>query len=346
MASKPLSDPSSDSGIEMSSDTSKSVVSPTRDMGKEVLFPPTYSERQLPQPPTSSDKEIFSPKADLGKEVAGRPQHQRAAGSDTHKVFVPNLLPPGSSQKEVAVPVSDTDKHFLSHSNSTWSTPSAISPTEASTRSSAFRIEKSNSMGLILPVDQKLLVRMIDPDTKLDGGAAMVTNEMNWTDVWAANPPPFELYTAHDFNSSALVARFTPRGWQGFTGMCCEFEVSCQGNRQKWEVIRKGFSRTYQLNGMLTMYGRQFIWKGSTKTVRSIIGDDQKNRGNLKLTTVDGKEILAVWQQWRDGHVLGDLIIFETARDKLAVETILTSCIGVVSAERANGLNWFGGMGK
>lgn len=329
----------------MSSDTSKSVASPMSETEKEARYPPTYTEKELPHPPTSSDKEVFRTNASPDKEVAVGTQYQQAAGSDTHKVFVPNL-PPGSSQKEVAVPNRDTDKHFLSHSNGTWSTSPATSPTGASTRSSAFRIEKSNAMGLILPQDQKLLVRMIDPDTKLDGGAAMVTNEMNWTDVWAANPPPFELYTAHDFNNSALVARFTPRGWQGFTGMWCEFEVSCQGNRQRWEVVRKGLNRTYQLNGMLSMYGRQFVWKGSTKTIRSIIGDDQKNRGNLKLTTVDGKEILAVWQQWRDSHVLGDLIIFETARDKLAVETILTSCIGVVSAERANGLNWFGGLGK
>lgn len=201
-------------------------------------------------------------------------------------------------------------------------------------------------MGLILPMDQKLLVRALDPVNKLDRGPAMITNEMNWTDVWAANPPPFELYTAHDFSNTQLVARFSPRGWQGFIGMWGEFEVSCQGERQKWEIVRKGLNRTYQLNGLLSMYGRHFTWKGSTKTIRSIIGDDQKNKGNLKLTTPDGRDVLAVWQQWRDSHVLGDLIIFETAKDKLAVETILTSCIGVVSAERANGLNWFGGLGK
>lgn len=341
--------PSSDSGIEISSETSKKTWSPAiDDTEKEVQ----YEQTPPPKPPRPQNQnqnpshiypEVYNHTADSSKEVFAS-HHQ---GSwNTHKIFVPNL-PPISLEKEVVAPSNNTDKQLvLAHSASTRSTSSALSPTTASRQINAFRVEKSNAFGMILPQDQKLLVRLLDPETKMDGGPALVTNEMSWTDVWSANPPPFELYTAHDFSHTNLVARWNPRGWQGFTGVWCEFEVSAQGDRQKWEVVRKGLNRTYQLNGLLSMYGRQFVWKGSTKTIRSMIGENQRNKGNLKLTTPDGKEVLAVWQQWRDSHVLGDVIIFEAARDKLAVETILTSCIGVVSAERANGLNWFGGLGK
>lgn len=341
--------PSSDSGIEISSDTSKTAWSPAAtDTEKEVIFEQTPPPKP-PRPPKQQDAYPENPEAynhiPDSKEIFAP---HRQGSWNTHKIFVPKL-PPVSLEKEVAAPTDDTDKQLVlanSTSSRSISSASAFSPSAASTPSSAFRIEKSNAFGMILPKDQKLLVRVLDPTTQMDGGPALVTNEMNWTDVWSANPPVFELYTAHDPANTALVARWLPRGWQGFTGVWCEFEVSAQGDRQKWEVVRKGLNRTYQLNGLLSMYGRQFVWKGSTKTIRSMIGEGQKNKGNLKLTTPDGKEVLAVWQQWRDSHVLGDVIIFETARDKLAVETILTSCIGVVSAERANGLNWFGGLGK
>ncbi len=76
-----------------------------------------------------------------------------------------------------------------------------------------------------------------------------------------------------------------------------------------------------------------------------LVGDEKRNRGNLKLCDKEG-EVLAVWQQWRDSGTLGDVMIFEGARGKVDVEVVVTSCICVISAERANGLNWFGGLGK
>ena len=274
-----------------------------------------------------TDKQVFDHNVDTSKEVRHPPSE------DTDKIFVPNF-PPISSEKETAAPTNDTDKQVSRSEASPLTTPI-----------STFRLEKSNPMGLILPQSQKLLLRCLDPTTKIDRGPAFVTSDMDWIDVAAVNPPPFELYTAHDFSRAELVARFTPRGWQGLTGLSSEFEVSCQGDRQKWDLLRKGFNRTYPLKGQLNQVGKEFVWKGSTKTVKSLIGDEKKNKGNLKLTTLDG-EVLAVWQQWRDSHVLGDIMIFESARDKIAAEVVLTSCVAVVSAERANGLNWFGGLGK
>ena len=308
----------SDSGVDISDDACKQPAS----VEKEVL-----------SPTNNTDKQVFDRTAESAKEVLQSPS------SDTDKIFVPNL-PPVSSDKEVQMPASDTDKQ-LSSTASNDSSPARPKVTP----SHQFRVEKSTPMGLIMPQNQTLLLRSMNPTTKVDQGAAFVTNDMDWLDIMTANPPPFELFTAHDFSRSELVARFVLRSWQGITGMKGEFEVSCQGDRQKWEVVRRGLTRTYQLKGLLGMTGKEFVWKGSTRAVKEMVGDEKKNKGNLKLCTADG-EVLAVWQQWRDSGTLGDVMIFEGAREKVAVEVVLTSCICVISAERANGLNWFGGLGK
>ena len=75
---------------------------------------------------------------------------------------------------------------------------------------------------------------------------------------------------------------------------------------------------------------------------------EKVHKGNLKLMSgKDGDgEVLAVWQQARDSNVLGDLIIFKEARGKIATEVIVVTCLTAVSAERASGMNWFGGLGK
>ncbi|ERF75981.1 hypothetical protein EPUS_01347 [Endocarpon pusillum Z07020] len=219
-------------------------------------------------PTNDTDKQTTDFTADMGKEVCHTPP------SDTDKVVVPHL-PPITSEKEIRQPTNNTDKqlfpmHDGSSTTSTRSTPSHT-----------FRVEKSNSMGLIMPRNQTLLLRSLNPTTKLDQGPAFITSEMDWVDVCAVNPPPFELYTAHVFGRPELVARLVPRGWQGLTSMKSEFELSCGGDRQKWEVVRKGLNRTYQLNGMLGHEGREFVWKGSTKTVKSLTGDEKKTKGNL-----------------------------------------------------------------
>ena len=301
------------------------------DAGKRVAV----SEKEVVSPIDDTNKQVLDRGADSSKEVL---EHGE---TDTNKVFVPQH-PPWSLEKEVVAPNNDTDKQLVGcASNETSPSRSTQVPI------SHFRIEKSNPMGLIIPQNQTLLIRSLDPLQKTDRGPAFVTSDMDWMDVATAMPPPFELFTAHDFNRAELVARFSVNSWQGVTGLKGRFEVSCQGDRQLWEVARKGLNRRYQLGRTLEREGEQetFTWKGSTKTVRNLIGDQKKNKGNLKLCTADG-EILAVWQQWRESSVLGDAIIFEAARKRLPLEVVVTSCIAVISAERANGLNWFGGIGK
>lgn len=316
---------SSDSGVDVTNDSSKPTI--TQVYAEKELVSPVDTEKEVVAMTSDLDKEVYDRTADSSKQV-------RDPSPDTEKHAVPS-----SSEKEMAMPTNNLDKE-TSHG------PSDGDISSPTTRPiAAFRAEKSNPLGLIMPQSQRLLLRALDPMDKMDQGPAFVTNDMEWLDVLAVNPPPFELYTAHDFSRSELVARFLPRGWQGLVGMSSEFEVSAQGERQKWEVVRKGITRTYHLRGLAGQKGAEFVWKGSTKTVKSMAGEEKRNKGNLKLVTPEGV-VLAVWQQWRDSHILGDVLIFEDARRRLAAEVVLTSCICVVSAERANGLNWIGGLGK
>ena len=311
------------------------------DTAKEIVSP-TDSEKEVAVPSQNTDKQIFSRTLDSSKEV-------RDNSSDTQKTFVP-ALPPVNSEKQVPHPTSNTDKETLtttSHdSSSTYTTAPAIL---------ALRIQKASSLGLIMPQNQTLTLRSLDPATKLEQGAAFVTSEMEWTDVCAGNPPFFELFTAHDANNPVMVARCEPRGWQGVSSMKSELTVSCppSGSRQRWEVLRKTLGRSYALSRLGDEIAggaaEKFVWKGSTKTVKAMVGageEEKLKKGNLKLTTADGNVVLAVWQQWRDSAVLGDLTLFEGAKETLAAEVVVASCICVVSAERALGTNWFGGIGK
>lgn len=276
---------------------------------------------------SDQDKQVYDRTGDTSKQVLDLSPDME------------NQAVPSSSDKEMAIPTNNLDKETL-HG------PSDEDLSIPTTRPIAvFRAEKSNPLGLIMPQNQRLLLKALDPVDKRDQGPAFVTNDMEWLDILAANPPPFELYTAHESSKSELVARFLPRGWQGLVSMSSEFEVSAQGERQKWEVVRKGISRTHHLRGLAGQKGAEFVWKGSTKTVKAMAGEEKRNKGNLKLVTPEGV-VLAVWQQWRDSHILGDVLIFKDARSRIAVEVILTSCICVVSAERATGLNWIGGLGK
>ncbi|RVX74464.1 hypothetical protein B0A52_01590 [Exophiala mesophila] len=316
---------SSDSGVDVSSGSSKPIFTQA-DIEKELVSP-TDTDKEVVVMKNDFDKQFYDRTADSSKQV-------RDLSLDTEKQAVPS-----SSEKELAIPRNNLDKEALHRDSGEDQSSPTTRPI------AAFRVEKSNPLGLVIPQSQKLLLRALDPVDKIDQGPAFVTNDMDWVDVLAVNPPPFELYTAHDFNQSQLVARFLPRGWQGLVGMSSEFEVSAQGERQKWEVVRKGLTRTYHLRGLAGHKGTEFAWKGSTKTVESMAGKEKRNKGSLKLVTAEGV-VLAVWQQWRDSHILGDVLIFEDARRRIAVEVILTSCICVVSAERANGLNWIGGLGK
>ena len=214
-----------------------------------------------------------------------------------------------------------------------------------------------------MPQDQKLALHTVHPLTGQDLGPAYVTGEMSWVDVMSVLPPMFDLFRASSGTGLELVGRSVPRGWQGVSGI--EVGVECviggaEERREKWRVERRGLGRRYKLMGEGEKEVRM-VWKGTSSSVKEIVrsgslsvsGEDKGkkekvHKGNLKL--VDGKEgdgeVFAVWQQVRDSEVLGNLIIFNEAKGKIATEVVIVTCLTAVSAERASGMNWFGGFGK
>jgi hypothetical protein len=325
--SKPFADSERDSAIDVSSGS-----------GKQALA----IEENFSSPASDTNKQTFDRGADSGKEV-----HQ-VPPSDTDKIFVPRL-PPVSSDKQVAVPMQDTDKELLHNVDSRSSTETG--PPKARTPViHHFRIEKATPLGLIMPQHQQFTYRALDPTTKTDRGPAFITSDMEWVDVLTVNPPHFEIYTTHDFGGANLVSRFRPTGWQGLVGMKGDFECSVQGDRQLWEIVRKGLSRSHQLRGPGRHQGVEYAWKGSRKTAKEMVGQASKGGiGSLKLVAGrKGEEtVLALWEQWRGAATLGDLLIFESAENMdVGVEVVITSLMAVVCAERASGMNWIGGLGK
>ncbi len=351
-----------DSGIDMPPPypTDKEVAVPHSDTAKQVFSPTADDSMKKGYTPIQDPEEhIFSPTAD--------------PSSDTNKEAIPSL-PPVSMEKEVTAPYSDTDKQLTS----TMKDP--LSRTASTTLSKtnachAFRVEKYNSYGLILPQDQKLALRQIDMHTGEDMGAAYVTGEMSWVDVMSVLPPMFELFrTSSEGDPGAvaggpgevgfggsmeLVARSIPQGWEGISGVRVEIECLVRNRegvrREKWEMERKGLGRKYKIQRSGELEAG-FMWKGTSTSVKELVGSatategkkEKVHKGNLKL--VAGKDghgaVLAVWQQARDSNLLGDLIIFNEARGKIATEVVVVTCLTAVSAERASGMNWFGGLGK
>ena len=345
---------STDSGIDMppSYSTDKEVAI---DTGKQAF---SYT--------TDTSKEVFSPTGtDDSSKQAYTPTS--AVDSDTSKQAVPSF-PAISMEKEVAVPTNDGDKELTS----TLIEPDALSRSTSTTLSKtnayqAFRVEKYNPYGLILPQDQKLALRQISTQTGEDMGAAYVTGEMSWVDVMSVLPPMFDLYHATGGGNAGLggeavgvganmelVARSIPKGWEGISGVKVDVECVVQGRKENWEIERRGLGRKYKVKrgGDGEVWG---MWKGTSGSVKELVGSGGKgdkkekvHKGNLKLVAGrDGDgEVLAVWQQARDSNVLGDLIIFNEAQGKMATEVIAVTCLTAVSAERASGMNWFGGLGK
>ena len=155
-----------------------------------------------------------------------------------------------------------------------------------------------------------------------------------------------------------LVARSIPKRWEGISGVKVDVECVVQEgqrvSRENWEIERRGLGRKYKVkrHGELEA---GFMWKGTSGSVKELLGTaggnekkEKVHKGNLKLVSGkdDDGQVLAVWQQARDSNVLGDLIIFNEAREKIATEVIAVTCLTTVSAERASGMNWFGGLGK
>ena len=85
--------------------------------------------------------------------------------------------------------------------------------------------------------------------------------------------------------------------------------------------------------------------EGECGDVEETVRDEKKNKADLNLCGKDG-EVVALWQRWRNSGTLGDVMMFEVARGKDDMEMVMMSCIRVISAETATGLNSFVGLGK
>ncbi|KAK2789365.1 hypothetical protein FQN52_006229 [Onygenales sp. PD_12] len=217
-----------------------------------------------------------------------------------------------------------------------------------------FQVEKSTALGLILPVDLQL--RILDPRNL---SVAFITTDMHWQDVMSVLPPMFSVYPvssgAGEGRSGSGVVNFCPRGWQGVTSLKAELElvennsVTGQGSKRRWLVNRDGWKRHHsmiEIAGPSSSHISEFVWKGSTDILNQLDDSTPRCKGNLKLESVDGKVLLAAWKQRRNGRIMGSIVIFEAAKDVIPMEVVVASCISVVMAERATGINFFGGKKK
>jgi hypothetical protein len=325
--------------------------------GDEKILSPNVerdSEKEVVMPTDDTDKQAVLREDDTEKMVV--PPYQSAEG-DTDKIFVPQA-PPMSMEKEVAAPMQGELQ-----SVTTTKAPDTFPLLDRSTTSgqprrlhAGFRFEKKNSLGLIIPENQKIACRMVDLNNGQIGPAAFVTSSMSWTDVAMVLPPFFELHVP---GGQVMAARFIPGGFQGLVSMKGEIEciqAGTGGLLEKWTMKRKGLivgGRQYDLlrTEAKEGVGAAFTWKGSTRVVKEVYSatgaKESVKHGSLKLVTADAAgEVLAVWNQWRDSEVLGDLMIFDAAVGRLSVEVVVTTAIAVVHAERATGMNWIGGLGK
>jgi hypothetical protein len=346
-------------------DEASTLVSVTRqDTFDTTSLSPADEKMLSPSMGADTDKEVARPIRDTDKQAVLREDDSEKilvpmAEGDTDKIFVPQA-PPMSMEKEVAAPMHgelqvvdpnqarSQDKFpLLHHSTSTGAERGLYA---------GFRLEKKHSLGLIMPHDQKIACLMVDLRSGQIGPAAFVTSSMSWTDVAMALPPFFELYAP---GAQFMASRFIPGGYQGFTSMKAEIECVEPGTGnllEKWSLKRKGVivgARQYDLmrSQAKENVGAGFVWKGSTRVVKEVYSatgaKENVKHGSLKLVTQDETgELLAVWNQWRDSEVLGDLMIFDTVVGRLSVEVVVTSALAVIHAERATGMNWFGGLGK
>ncbi|OAX84440.1 hypothetical protein ACJ72_01190 [Emergomyces africanus] len=219
-----------------------------------------------------------------------------------------------------------------------------------------FQVEKSSALGLILPLNLQLT---ICNETSKASSPAFVTTEMHWVDIVSVLPPLFSLYpvsnTGTPEKDAARVVNFSPRGWQGVTGMKAHLDLVENGDAglpsRKWAITRSGWTRHYKMEEEVPSVPspstpKQFVWKGSMEILDHLVDTAPRCRGNLKLETQDGSTLLAAWKQRRDDRIMGSFTIFEASRDLIPVEVIVGSGIAVVMAERASGVNFLGGIGK
>ena len=345
------------------------------DEKEAVTFPPPY----YPSSNTDSDKQVFSHTTDSSKEVTSNLTSQNTdTDVDTSKIYVPQHEPI-SMDKEVAPSsaaqaiISPDYKDLTSSSSSTGQGNSILV---------AFRLEKKHALGLILYQNQQIAVHPIDLTNNQHQSPAFMTSSMAFIEAMTGQPPMFELF---GYTSPPTPAgRWIPLGLEGIFRMRGEVDVVIpvppdhasgqhmpSSRTEKWEMKRKGVlwpGRQYDMwrqspenSSNDSKRSADVAWKGSTRTVRDVIkknnltnlqtegkdGESTKH-GSLKLIDPNSAsgDVLALWNQWRGGDTLGDLLIFRTALGKISVEAIVVSVIAVVHAERITGMHWVGGMGK
>lgn len=325
---------------------------------KEKMVSPMDDDKEVARPLNDTDKQILSSQRtdDSEKEVVRPPPGM--GEDDTSKIFVPQL-PPGSMEKEVAAP-GGGDLQVVTTETERREDKFPLLQRELTggaagrTLHAGFRFEKRHNLGLIWYQDQKIACRMVDLKTGVVGGAAFVTTSMAFTDAMLVLPPMFDLYVP---GGMVQVSRWVPSGLQGLVSMKGEIECvqpGAAGAMEKWSIKRKGMvvgGRQYDITRSDGGGGAGFTWKGSTRTVKEVYSatgaKESIKHGSLKLVTQDAAgEVLAVWNQWRNTEVLGDLMVFDTVLGKLSVEVVVTSALVVIHAERVTGMNWLGGIGK
>ncbi|KPI34926.1 uncharacterized protein AB675_3858 [Cyphellophora attinorum] len=355
---------------EASASTEKQVQ--PHDEKEPLASPVLYSADTI----HGADKETFSRTTDSAKQVISPIDPD----TDTTKIFVPQA-PPISMGLEVAAPSSSEAQAIIPPDYSTMENTTSTSSRGQQSSILAFRLEKKHALGLILYQNQQVAINPINITTNQVLPCAFVTSSMSFIEAMLGQPPMFELYIPNTI-PTIQAGRWIPLGLEGIIRMRGELEVPVHHSQptdpknpdrfpEKWEIRRKGVifpGRTYDLwRRHPPIYDHSndpkrppdLAWKGSTRTVRDTLkqhnltnlqlnSSESTKHGSLKLIHPETNEVVALWNQWRGGDTLGDLLVFEGSRVKygISVEAVVVSVIAVVHAERVTGVHWFGGMGK
>lgn len=355
------------------------------DSEKQVYHPldekePVASPLREPDIKNGLDKETFSRATDSSKEVVS-PISTVDDDADTSKIVVPQA-PPISMGLEVAAPPSSAAQAIIPPS---YEDLTSTASTSGSGKHNVigFRLEKKHALGLIAYQNQQIAIHPLNVKNNQLGPCAFVTSSMAFIEAMLGQPPMFDLFVPNTV-PTITAGRWMPLGLEGLIRMRGEVEVPIHRSTaqdpenstntiEKWEMRRKGViwpGRTYDLwrsdpnsQSNDTKRSPDLAWKGSTRTVRDTLkknnleglqlaggAGESTRHGSLKLvdhSAGDKAEPLALWNQWRGGDTLGDLLIFEAvAREKISVEAIIVTAIAVVHAERITGMHWVGGLGK
>lgn len=115
---------------------------------------------------------------------------------------------------------------------------------------------------------------------------------------------------------------------------------------RRLEITRQGMGRHYSIE--MSPCPMRLKWKGTIKALQLLEGDDTPDcNGNLKLVNEANPfqpEVLAVWKNRTDPHIMGALWVLEPALEDgdIMLEDILCSCLAIVCAERMSGRGWLG----